>query len=73
VEADWKEQVRPEHLWDGLFLANSLRAEDPGGRWRFVTLVRDPLARTISEFFEDLDVHMRTPSPSAWRPSERLA
>lgn len=61
VEDHWDEQIRPGHLWDGLFVADSLRDQSQSRRWRFVTLVRDPLARAISEFFEELDVHARYP------------
>jgi hypothetical protein len=39
-------------IWEGEFLAR--RLPRPGRRWDVVTLVRDPVARDISDFFQNL-------------------
>lgn len=46
---------RPRYVWRGQFLAPQLgRPPQGGGRWKVITLVRDPLARNVSSFFQNL-------------------
>jgi len=61
VRERWGSTHIPMHLWHGLFVREMLHKGDRVGRLKIVTLVRDPVARNISEFFEELDVHMSYP------------
>jgi len=46
---------RPRYVWRGQYLCERVRRPPPGGgRWKIVTLVRDPLARNVSSFFQNL-------------------
>jgi hypothetical protein len=46
---------RPRYVWRGEFLRERVQGPPPGGgSWRIVTLVRDPLARNVSAFFQNL-------------------
>lgn len=46
---------RPRYVWRGEFLRERVAGPPPGGgRWRIVTLVRDPVARNVSAFFQNL-------------------
>lgn len=47
----WPVPTNVEHLWRGQVLAARLRS-DPARRWDVVTLVRDPVARNVSEYFQ---------------------
>lgn len=61
VKDRWGTIHVPKHLWHGLF-AQRLHYENTlPDRMKVVTLVRDPVARAISEFFEELDVHTGYP------------
>jgi hypothetical protein len=47
----------PVHLWDGDFYSSRVRRGPPtGDRWKVVTLVRDPIARNVSAFFQNLEL-----------------
>lgn len=46
-----KKRVGSEHVWQGQYLRRHLSRVDPARKWRVVTLVRDPVARNISDFF----------------------
>lgn len=50
----WKGGRRALHVWEGQYLYDKVRAsrEEP---WRIVTLVREPVARNVSAFFQTLD------------------
>ena len=61
VRERWGSIHIPEHLWHGLFVRDMLHNGEVDERLKIVTLVRDPVARNISEFFQELDVHMSYP------------
>ena len=61
VRERWGSVHIPQHLWHGQFVRENLCGEDAPERLRIVTLVRDPVARNISEFFQELDVHLAYP------------
>ena len=61
VRERWGSVHIPQHLWHGQFVRENLCGKDVPGRLRIVTLVRDPVARNISEFFQELDVHLSYP------------
>ena len=45
----------PEYIWTGQFLSKQVHSR-PGNtdKWKIITLVRDPVARNISAFFQNL-------------------
>jgi hypothetical protein len=49
-----KNSNQPLHLWHSQYLEKRLADDRGQRRWRIITLVRDPVARAISEFFEVL-------------------
>jgi hypothetical protein len=61
VRDRWGSTHIPMHLWHGLFIREMLHSGEGTERLKIVTLVRDPVARNISEFFQELDVHMSYP------------
>lgn len=68
--------VVPHHLMASRHLRSDLERGQPRGRWKVLTLVRDPIARNVSSFFQDLQ--LRHPDfPYAGRlasgDTERLA
>jgi hypothetical protein len=48
--------VVPDHLMASRHLLRDLAAGQPHGRWKVVSLVREPIARNISSFFQDLEL-----------------
>ena len=48
------QRFRPEFVWLGKHLARRI-ASTPNTRWQVITLVRDPVARNISSFFQNMD------------------
>jgi hypothetical protein len=50
----------PEHLLASRLLVRDLAKGQPRGRWKVITIVRDPIARNISSFFQDIE--LRHPS-----------
>ncbi|MEJ2116073.1 MAG: putative capsular polysaccharide synthesis family protein, partial [Gammaproteobacteria bacterium] len=64
---DWQQQayrnasrirgkaVIHSHLVEGIFLRKELD-RNPNQHWKIITLVRDPIARNISTFFQSLDI-----------------
>ena len=44
----------PDHLVAGEFLRRFVPTSPPRTKWKIITLVRDPIARNISSFFQDL-------------------
>ena len=47
----WSQLAPGWHLWESLYLRRQLD-RSPGTCWRVVTLVRDPVARNLSSFFQ---------------------
>lgn len=45
---------RAVNLWESQCIVKRLRTARPGERWSVVTLVRDPVARNISDYFHRL-------------------
>jgi hypothetical protein len=46
---------RPHHVWLGQHLSGRIDRGPPGGdRWTVITLIRDPVARNVSSFFQNL-------------------
>ncbi len=61
LEADSKalfrshqEQLSLPLLWRSAFLQQQIKAAADTGEWKFVTLTRDPVARNVSAFFENI-------------------
>ena len=48
--------VIPDHLIASMHLLRDLAAGQPNGRWKVVTVVREPVARNVSSFFQDLEL-----------------
>lgn len=49
----------PHHLWQSQYLSKQIdRGLEEGKRWKVVTLVRDPVVRNVSAFFQNLDVEL---------------
>ncbi len=68
--------VVPHHLMASRHLRSDLERGQPRGRWKVLTLVRDPIARNVSSFFQDLQLrHPDFPYASrlASGDTERLA
>ena len=61
VRERWGSIHIPQHMWHGQFVRENLSGEGTPERLRIVTLTRDPVARNISEFFQELDVHLAYP------------
>lgn len=61
VRERWGTIHVPQHLWHGLFARNMYANDSRQSTLKIISLVRDPVARTISEFFEELDVHANYP------------
>jgi hypothetical protein len=65
----------PRYNWRGQRLARAIRSAPPEHRWDVVTVVRDPVARNVSAFFQNLELmfdvwlgdELRT------RPAEEIA
>lgn len=51
-------RVPPAHIWESKYL-QSLLAEGKERRWRVITLVREPISRNVSAFFEN--IYLRFP------------
>jgi hypothetical protein len=49
-----KTRFIPEHLIAGEFLRRYLPTSAAKQKWKIITLVRDPIARNVSSFFQDL-------------------
>ncbi len=46
----------PRYVWLGQQLGDAVRSAPPGTVWDVVTLVRDPVTRNISSFFQNLEL-----------------
>ncbi len=53
---NWTGGRRALHLWESQYLYDVVRRPRPGKQWRIVTLVRDPVARNVSAFFQTFDL-----------------
>lgn len=53
---NWTGGRRALHLWESQYLHQRVRRRRDGGKWRVVTLVRDPVARNVSAFFQTFDL-----------------
>lgn len=69
---NWTGGRRALHLWESQFLHDKVRRPRPGAKWRIVTLVRDPVARNVSAFFQTFDLEAFYGNGSGADP-ERLA
>ncbi|NEP62510.1 MAG: sulfotransferase family 2 domain-containing protein, partial [Symploca sp. SIO2G7] len=49
----WQPCRNPIHLWHSFILSDELRKRHQQ-KWKVITLVRDPIARNVSAFFETL-------------------
>ena len=50
-------RLRPQYIWQGQYLSSRVRKPAPdGGRWKVITLIRDPVARNVSSFFENMEL-----------------
>lgn len=54
-----KMQIYPHHLWESQWLRKKIvKGSQEDKKWKVVALVRDPVARNISAFFENLEVEL---------------
>ena len=44
------------HVWQYSYLRNLISKAHNGKRWKIITLVRDPVARNLATFFENIEV-----------------
>jgi hypothetical protein len=44
-----------KHIWQYQYLNKQIKRRSNGNRWKVVTLVRDPIARNLSTFFENIE------------------
>jgi hypothetical protein len=51
---NWIPAARPGHLWEGQYVKKILKKHPKRWNWKIITLVRDPVARNISAFFQNL-------------------
>lgn len=59
-------RLLPRYVWLGQRLSDAISAAPPGAVWDVVTLVRDPVSRNVSSFFQNLE-----PLFDVW-PAEEL-
>lgn len=45
----------PRHILESRYLRNVLEKGHPGQKWKIVSLVREPITRNISAFFQNID------------------
>jgi hypothetical protein len=51
--------LTPNHLWESQYLRKQIdKGLRAGKKWKIVTLVRDPVVRNVSAFFQNLDVEL---------------
>ena len=48
----WDRRHDPDHVWDSYHLQRRLARDRGACRWKVITLVRDPVARNLSSFFQ---------------------
>jgi hypothetical protein len=63
--AHWTKDGTAQHLWTSQHVKRLLEA-DPNRPWRIVTLVRDPVARNISMFFQMTHWWLAADAQQAW-------
>ena len=52
---NWSKKSTPTHLWHSLYLLNKLgHKRDKNDKFKIISLIRDPVAKQISSFFEIL-------------------
>jgi Putative capsular polysaccharide synthesis protein len=51
-QATWRRDARASHIWKSQHLRRRLQDHSAETRWNVVTLVRDPVARNVSSFFQ---------------------
>ncbi len=50
-------RLRPQYIWQGQYLSGRVQRPAPGGgKWKVITLIRDPVARNVSSFFENMEL-----------------
>jgi hypothetical protein len=50
-------RIRPTYIWAGQVFSRQVKSErKDGSKWKIITLVRDPIARNVSAFFENLEL-----------------
>jgi hypothetical protein len=47
--------VRSKHLLSSRYLCHRIKSRINGRKWKFITLVREPISRNISSFFQEID------------------
>ena len=58
------------HYYAGRYLSQKLCARNSEKKWRVISLVREPIARNISAFFQNLDLYTRHPDLDGANPDE---
>jgi hypothetical protein len=50
-------RLRPQYIWQGQYLSDRVRQLPPNAsKWKVITLIRDPVARNMSSFFENMEL-----------------
>ncbi len=55
-----------KHIWQYQYLQKKLAKNTKGEKWKVVTLVRDPVARNLATFFENIEV-LTSELDTQWR------
>jgi Putative capsular polysaccharide synthesis protein len=50
-----KQRFYPTHVWIGQWLSGRIDETKDTMRWKIITLVRDPIAKNLSSFFQNLE------------------
>jgi hypothetical protein len=48
----WSKDKGGVHVWEGQYLRRRLAGKPPNDKWHVVTLVREPIGRNVSDFFQ---------------------
>jgi hypothetical protein len=56
-DTSYRRQSRPRYVWQGQYLSRQVAAlPSTGDKWKVITMIRDPVARNVSAFFENLEL-----------------
>ena len=65
---------RPYYVWSGQFYTNKIKRLPPSGRkWELISLVRDPVARNMSYFFQGIETTFAYDLKTALKTKPQLA
>ena len=56
-QKSWSASYNPQHLWQSQYIRKQIDQQKWVGRCKVISLVRDPVARNISSFFNNIYLH----------------